>query len=86
MTCEGFITSKDIEAIRKSTKIGSKIKLKTLKTSGPESTTSSRCGYERKGEVIAKFPHHAVIRLENGSMESVTWTELITRRKKHKVQ
>ena len=73
----GGITQKDIERIRRKVKIGDRIRVKTLKAASIEQLNNRQYGTMRRGTVVEKYPHFAVIKFMNGVQESILWIDLL---------
>ncbi len=73
----GGITQKDIERIRRKVKIGDRIRVKTLKAASIEQLNNRQYGAVRRGTVVKKYPHFAVIKFMNGVQESILWIDLL---------
>lgn len=66
------ITKRDIEGIRKRTRIGDTVCVKTINNRSENGEL-----LKRKGTVTAKCPHFAVVRLPQGARYCARWAELI---------
>lgn len=77
----GGITLKDIDDIRRKVKIGDRIRINTVKSCSIEQMNRKIYGTVRKGKVVAKYPHFAIVEHPNGVRESVLWVDIIRKRR-----
>lgn len=75
----GGLTREDIEQVKKRVKIGDKVRIYTLKVADPD-CIGNHHGIERRGIVVGKYPHFAVVELPGGTRESVLWTDFMRKR------
>lgn len=73
----GGITQGDIEKVRKRVKIGDKVRIHTFKAADPDCMSSRYYGIERRGVVVGKYPHFAVVEFPGGTQESVLWVDFV---------
>lgn len=71
---------KDVERVRNCVQIGDRIRIHTQKTNLLGDKTSNKVNIKRIGTVIAKYPRFALLRLENGVIDTMMWVDLLERR------
>lgn len=76
---EGIRVS-ELDAIKRKTKVGDKIKIRTWKANDDDGS-KSYLGVVKVATVIAKFPRLVLLELPGGTKETVTWLELLLERK-----
>ena len=62
---------KDVERVRNCVQIGDRIRIHTQKTNLLGDKTSNKANIKRIGTVIAKYPRFALLRLENGVIDTM---------------
>ena len=72
------LCGKDVERVRNCVQIGDRIH--TQKTNLLGDKTSNKANIKRIGTVIAKYPRFALLRLENGVIDTMMWVDLLERR------
>lgn len=78
---EGIRVS-ELDAIKRKTKVGDKIKIRTWKAN--DDGSKSYLGVVKVATVIAKFPRLVLLELPGGTKETVTWLELLLEKKNSK--
>ena len=79
---EGIRVS-ELDAIKRKTKVGDKIKIRTWKANDDDGS-KSYLGVVKVATVIAKFPRLVLLKLPGGTKEAVTWLELLLEKKNSK--
>ncbi len=72
------ITAEKIAKVRKKTRVGETIPLQSLKVSAAVSGAEPTNGRATKGTVVStRNRHFCLVRLPNGVIDSVMWTDLV---------
>ncbi|WP_432629012.1 hypothetical protein [Brotaphodocola sp.] len=75
------ISAEKIAEVRKETRVGDTIPLRSLKISDDINGSGTNNGRATRGTVVStKNRYFCVVRLPNGVMESVLWSDLVTGR------
>lgn len=71
------IAAKDLERVKKRTKIGDRLWCETLKACTIKNSCRSHTRVKRRGTVIGKYPYFVQVELEHGVTESILWIDLM---------
>lgn len=81
------ISAEKIAEVRKETRVGDTIPLRSLKISDDINGSGTNNGRATKGTVVStRNRHFCVVRLANGVMESVLWSDLVKSRREGAVR